>query len=261
MNPKKALCRFQFLDAAVRIALLRWHRSGDVERPAAAVGKLLERMSYLVVARDEVDEFRERCWLEVVEDALKLHAEGLRRAFKAHSGADDALSKDKRMSFPEFLAFVDAMDLVDADAGFTERDANFAFLRAMRTPTDELAGDAYRRLDFGAFVEALLRVGDATADDEVDETPEDSIADLFARVADVFPSPAERRKRAALAAEQERLEKKREAAALKAAKEAAAEEAKARKASAAAKSLAGVAAAVTATQKAANKLLKRKKGK
>ena len=113
---------------------------------------------YLIIAREENDDFRERCWTEAVEDALKTRLEGARRAFKAHSGAEDALSKDKRMSFPEFLAFVDAMDVVDADAGFTERDANIAFLRALKTPPDELDGDACRRLDFGNFVEALLRI-------------------------------------------------------------------------------------------------------
>ncbi|KAH8052747.1 hypothetical protein JL722_9878 [Aureococcus anophagefferens] len=201
LNPKKSLCRFQFLEAAGRIAFARWLKPGEVPDAAAAIAKLAERMSYLVKPDDEPDAFHDRVWLEEVEDGAKKHLEGLRRAFKAHSGREDQLSKDKRMCFAEWLEFCEAVDLVDADAGFTERDANVAFLRATKTATDELASDAWRRLDFPRFVEALLRVGDRTVDDDVDETPPESCIDLFGRVADAFPSAAEKRRRAALAAE------------------------------------------------------------
>ncbi|KAH8058849.1 hypothetical protein JL721_9417 [Aureococcus anophagefferens] len=139
LNPKKSLCRFQFLEAAGRIAFARWLKPGEVPDAAAAIAKLAERMS---VAGPAV--------------------------------------QDKRMCFAEWLEFCEAVDLVDADAGFTERDANVAFLRATKTATDELASDAWRRLDFPRFVEALLRVGDRTVDDDVDETPPESCIDSSA---------------------------------------------------------------------------------
>ena len=198
------MCRFQFLEAAGRIALARWHKTGEVPDAAAALHKLAERMTYLIVDKEEDPEFRERCWREEVEDGAKAKMDGLRRAFKAHSGKEDQLSKDKYMSFPEWLAFVEAVDLVDADGGFTDRDVNVAFLRAMRTPTDELANDVWRRLDFPRFLEALMRVGDKTVDEDVDEEPSESCVDLFGAVADAFPSAAEKRKRAALDVEREK---------------------------------------------------------
>ena len=253
LNPKKSLCRFQFLEAAGRIAFARWLKPGEVPDAAAAIRKLAERMSYLVKPDDEPDAFHDRVWLEEVEDGAKKHLEGLRRAFKAHSGREDQLSKDKRMCFAEWLEFCEAVDLVDADAGFTERDANVAFLRATKTATDELANDAWRRLDFPRFVEALLRVGDRTVDDDVDETPPESCIDLFGRVADAFPSAAEKRRRAALAAERERAEHDEAAAARADAAEAAKPPKKA--------SLGAAAASVLAAKKAAKLLGARARAK
>ena len=135
---------------------------------------------------------------------------------------------------------------------------NVAFLRAMKTPEDELAGDTYRKLEFIHFVEALLRVADKTADDDVDETPDESAVDLMARVKDAFPSAAEKRKRAALEAEREKQERhdaKKQQTLDDAAAAAKSDDAQSKKA------MANVASSLLAAKKAAKHLGAKAKGR
>ena len=207
LNPKKSLCRFQFLEASMKISFGKWLKTGDVETPVEVVRKLVAQLRPLVPLKDEADDFHDRCWREDVEDAIKHDEHALRRAYKTYSGREDALSKHKLCSFPEFVEFCDFVELVDPAAGFTERDVNVAFLRAAKTPDDELHDQhaPHRKLDFIHWIEALLRIGDKLAE-HAKEDAHEGIIQLVQRVAYAFPSAAEKRRRAQLEAEREARE-------------------------------------------------------
>ena len=67
-------------------------------------------------------------WREDVEDAIKHDMDNLKRAFKTHSGREDALSKHKMCSFGEWQDMCESLHFVDPTVGFTERDVNLCFL-------------------------------------------------------------------------------------------------------------------------------------
>ena len=215
LNPKKSLCRFQFLDACMKLAMIKWFRTKEVATPLEAAQKLVERVAPLVPTREEQDDFHARVWREDVEDSIKHDMDNLKRAFKTHSGREDALSKHKMCSFGEWQDMCESLNFVDPTVGFTERDVNLCFLRATRTPDDELHDEhaPHRKLDWVHWIEALMRVGDRFSESEnVDLEPYEACIQLFERVAYEYPSGAEKRRRAKLAAELDRKQKEEKAA-------------------------------------------------
>ena len=109
----------------------------------------------------------------------------------------------------------ESLHFVDPTVGFTERDVNLCFLRATRTPDDELHDEhaPHRKLDWVHWIEALMRGGDRFSESEnVDMEPYEACIQLFERVAYEYPSGAEKRRRAKLAAELDRKQKEEKAA-------------------------------------------------
>lgn len=215
LNPKKSLCRFQFLDAGMKLSHIKWLRTKEVATALECAQKLVERVAPLVPSREESDEFHERVWREDVEDAIKHDLDNLKRAFKTHSGREDALSKHKLCSFAEWQEMCEKLHFVDPAVGFTERHVNLCFLRATKTPDDELCDEhaPHRKLDWVHWVEAVLRVGDTLSEHAAcDLEPHDACIRLFERVAYEYPSGAETRRRAKLAAELDRARQEEAAA-------------------------------------------------
>ena len=77
LNPMKSLNRFQFVEAVVRLALLRW--KNDVDSPIEAILTMLDRMAHIIEEAVDQHMFHDRLWVEMTDDAHKRHAEGLRR--------------------------------------------------------------------------------------------------------------------------------------------------------------------------------------
>lgn len=186
-NPKKFLCRFQFLDAVVRLALKRWQGTGGSETPADAVRKLIDAMRNLpaVESADDVHAFHDRAWGKETDDLVKGHLELLTSVYDRYSGKDEKPGLPKQMSQAEWMSFVDKAGFMqDGECrGISEREAKQAYARALQTVTDEMADDKHRKLSFIEFIEAILRVIDVLEANAMFDRSDDENQDTAAHFA------------------------------------------------------------------------------
>ena len=80
-NPDKNLTRFEFMECLMRIALARYYRTGTVDSPAVAVGKLMKEF-ILPRVDDNPDYFRtEYLYKKPIVDLLTEHVVYVRTCF------------------------------------------------------------------------------------------------------------------------------------------------------------------------------------
>lgn len=159
-GPKKALTRFQFLDATFRLAIKRW---GDP--PSEAMRKMIEMLRSLTVVETAADvkTFHDRAWTEETDEIIRARLEMLTAVYEKYSGRDDNHGQQKQMSVGDWLEFLDKAGLSAEHGGIlSEREAKQAFMRALQTVVDvtNITRDKQRKLTFVEFVEALLRIID-----------------------------------------------------------------------------------------------------
>ena len=172
-NSKKTLCRFQFLDAVVRLALKRWHASGECPCPAEAMKRLVDTIRDLpsVETAERAAAFHKKMWTQETDQLLRQSMDLLALVYERYSGKEDKPGQPKLMSLSEWLTLGATVGFFDNDGLFSERDAKQAFARALQTVTDEMTTDKHRRLAFLEFVEALIRVAtfSVVSDDSGDD--------------------------------------------------------------------------------------------
>ncbi|KAJ1457872.1 hypothetical protein M885DRAFT_428822, partial [Pelagophyceae sp. CCMP2097] len=155
-NPRKALCRFQFLEAASRLALKRWQSLDDA-------AEALQRLCAAVRAIPRLEKpperamFQAKMWCQAADLLIKPRLGDLERIFGKFSGKSDMPGMPKYMSFSEWSALLDRCNLVHADH-LTEREVKFSFGRALMTVPDEMATEKHRKLNFAEFLEGILRL-------------------------------------------------------------------------------------------------------
>ena len=160
-NTKQTLCRFQFLDAVVRLALRRFQ--GD--SPAGAMRKLIDLMRDVktIETAQSAADFHRRAWTQETDQLLRKHMDLLASVYAAYSGKDDKPGQPKFMSLPEWLSLLNSFM-----SDFSERDAKQAFSRAVQTVVDEMATEKHRRLAFLEFLKALVRLAGSLASSDDD---------------------------------------------------------------------------------------------
>ncbi|KAJ8604059.1 hypothetical protein CTAYLR_001743 [Chrysophaeum taylorii] len=173
-NTKKSLCRFQFLDAIVRLALKRWLGTADAATPAAAMNKLVAVLEAIpgVESAADLQAFHDRVWTEDTDAIVRDRRDLLAATYDRFSGKEDKPGQPKQMSLAEWMSFADWSGLSagpqqqtggDGLGVVSEREAKQAFCRASTTVADEMATDSHRKLRYVEFVEAILRVVDVIA--------------------------------------------------------------------------------------------------
>jgi len=129
-NPKKSLCRFQFLDASVRLAMKRYYASGDVEEPADAIQKLLTNIEAIpsIETLKDVGDLHDRIWRRETDDVVKKHLDLLKKVYDKWSGANNlpgqprsASARGTGATFPTSKAPISAVILL-ASADFWTSD-------------------------------------------------------------------------------------------------------------------------------------------
>lgn len=103
-------CRYEFLEAIVRLAKAKFLYTPGVDTHAQAVTKLLMDCVLPRAKRDHLggDAFRQgQMYCEGVDMALKQHARGLKRLYDTYSGAFDLPGEPRRMQFLEFRRMVE----------------------------------------------------------------------------------------------------------------------------------------------------------
>ena len=169
LNPKRALCRYQFLEMMTSLAITKFYKSGRCESPAEAV----EEFATYCLGRAEFDrgqEFREGVlYNQEVDDVFKANWVQLGDIFARFGG------KDCMMDIDEWTYLMKVSALLEGTT-FSERMCNLCFVRALQTSVDELDdGGKHRNMTMIEFIEATARVAqhrmECLAGDHDEEKP------------------------------------------------------------------------------------------
>jgi len=168
-NIDRALMRFEWVQALVRIALAKYMKSENAAGVGDALEKLFtERVLKMVPpeALHDSDVFRrQRLYTREVHDVFTHHENNLRAIYEAFAaaiydqkaGPSEARAKDKLMDLAEFELLLNAASLFDED--FTKRHASLCFLWAQSFCTDDLKRrTVLTHLSYVDFLEALARI-------------------------------------------------------------------------------------------------------
>jgi len=158
--PTGALYRYEFFQVLVKVALVGYVQSGEVDDVSEAVEKLMtERVRDLLPAETATDpnEFRDSTLYNLeIEAIFRTHLTSLHAIFEAYAGAGPTGGADL-MSLSEWLSLISNLELFDSD--FTPRDATLAFQSSRMRVVDEIkARVRLLNISFIDFFEAMLRV-------------------------------------------------------------------------------------------------------
>lgn len=162
-NLDKALMRFEFLQAIVRLAIAKYLKGGGIKDASEAVEKLLEHDFGLLPAeaRHDPEEFRTaRLYMRDTHNILSKHEKNLRGIFEFYSLGDDQEGKTsagRRLSLQEWECFMHDCHLYDSPH-FTRNEAALCFVWSQPFVTDEVKRRLkLTHLTFVDFLEALAR--------------------------------------------------------------------------------------------------------
>eukprot|EP00744_Colponema_vietnamica_P013266 GILI01018590.1.p2 GENE.GILI01018590.1~~GILI01018590.1.p2 ORF type:complete len:279 (+),score=105.14 GILI01018590.1:31-837(+) len=159
-NPDRALVRFQWLEAIVRLALAKFQKGGQTNNPPSEnVDRLLVNHILPVASNFNLAEFRENSlWFEEIDMVFKKHWQLVCDLYRKYSGKLAKPGQKRFMSLEEWTQFI--TDYALTDETFTTREIPIAFNFAMMTVVDELNTDRMMEMAQVEFVEALARVAD-----------------------------------------------------------------------------------------------------
>lgn len=177
---RRNLCRHEWINCLVRIAIMKYVMPGRLRDASAAVEALLKKdvePKLEAWIASDVDRFRrEVCYTEQVDAVLVEHKASLQNILAFFSDTEEEGKKLERrtMSLVEWLAMCKALKLLDNH--FTLRDATCIFVVSRMRVVDELAGAKSRlkreNLSIEDCYEAVIRLACMKAlpsDKEVDE--------------------------------------------------------------------------------------------
>ena len=162
-NPKKLLCRFQFMDAIFKLATAKFKSQGGAPKvPPEQCRLMLEGHVAPLAIREELDQVEpwraRRLYNEECDELLKSHLPQLTKIFARFSGQENVPGEASTMCVSEYISLIENAQLVTSE--FTGREAKLAYCRAMETEADELKTDEHRRMGFLEFLECIARVAD-----------------------------------------------------------------------------------------------------
>jgi hypothetical protein len=173
-NAEDAVERFEFLEAMVRLAIVKYVNSKQCTTALASLQRLL--LEHVIPFSQHVDPqlFREQfLYTEFTERVFVLHEAELRHAFGRFCSTH--IHGVAIMELPEFHSMLKAASFCDRD--FTLEEATFCYALSTMLVVDELKTRRYKTLRFVDFLEALARVvpmktmPDSELDPEDDRRP------------------------------------------------------------------------------------------
>ncbi len=160
-NKKNSLNRFQFLDALVQMAIIKFKSTGVCDTVKSAVEKLLTEH---VLAKSELKEHDDYKWkimyTETVDMTLKKNKGLLEQVFQLYSGKANLPSeKPKTMSPSEWQQLFIDSELMSE--GFIDRVVRVLYIRSKETSVDELQDRKARSMNFIEFVHGVCWTANA----------------------------------------------------------------------------------------------------
>ena len=164
-NDDRTLCRFEFVEAFLRIAILRYVTGGETNDIARAVERLVDHvksisnMQHIFVPPD--DFRRERMHFDRVDAVLQENRRRLHSIFQSHTGETHARLHSEKysenlMTMKEWIKFLSHAEVFDPQ--FTYRKAQATFARSQMTVVKEMRNrKRFVCLTFEDFLEALCR--------------------------------------------------------------------------------------------------------
>jgi hypothetical protein len=142
------------VEALVRVAELKYVRSGICRSPADAVTKLMA--NNVVPHADRINAVRVRkdFYTREVEVAVQPFMLNTRTIFNKFASV--GRGGDRFMKWPDFFKVLDAASWIDND--FTREEAKFSFVHSILTVEDETRTDRYTLQSFLGFLECLGRI-------------------------------------------------------------------------------------------------------
>ncbi|GMI30831.1 hypothetical protein TeGR_g3632 [Tetraparma gracilis] len=155
-NKKNNLCRFQFMQAVVDMAIGKYRKPhGDCATTCEAVTKFIEEHCLRQSDLKALDEYRkDDVYTEEVDGVIRKNLAHLELVFKAYSGKFNLPNeKIKSMSFAEWGdLFFDSQLVSD---GFIDRNVRIIFVRSQQTVVNEMADKSGRSMNFVEFLHGL----------------------------------------------------------------------------------------------------------
>jgi hypothetical protein len=157
-NKKNALCRFQFMDAIVSMAITKYFESGTCSTKCEAVAKLLD--DHILDKSDAVglDGYKkDTIYNEEIDMIIKKNLVYLEQVYKAYSGKFNLPhEKEKTISYLEWTDLLyDSMLVSD---GFVDRNIRVIYVRSQQTVVNELADKSGRSMNFVEYIHGLCWV-------------------------------------------------------------------------------------------------------
>ena len=170
-NVDRALMRFEFVQAVVRIAIAKHVKSGATQSVAKATERLITESILPRVPREALhdsDVFRRsRLYTREVHEVFAVHNASLSALYEAFANANksnnvrdtqaETRAKDKVMDLGEWDMLLNMAQLIDDD--FTRRQAALCFVWSQAFCTDDMKRRiVLTHLSYVDFLEALARI-------------------------------------------------------------------------------------------------------
>jgi len=154
-NKKNALCRFQFMEALVSLAGLKYINTKMVKTYAEAVDRLLqERVLPQSDLPPQKDYRHGIIYVEQVDLVLRRNLPLIEVLFKAYSGKTNLPNERvKTCSSGEWAEMCLDAELVDD--GFIDRHIRVIYTRSIATCKDELHDNTFRSMNFTGFIHGI----------------------------------------------------------------------------------------------------------
>jgi|MDSY01.1.fsa_nt_gb hypothetical protein len=158
LNPKRALCRFQFFQLMTNLALSKFYKSGVEATPSAAIERFMTECLSLA-EWDDGQAFRTAViYNEEVDEVIKTFKDALATVYSKNIGEEQGPTERKTMCIREWQALLDKAGLMDGVI-MGDRSCRLCYVRAKETSADELTDKmASRKMEIHEFYEAICRV-------------------------------------------------------------------------------------------------------
>ena len=159
VNSKRALCRFQFLDALVAIANVKFVKTGKSPNIVTATERLIVDHLLPYAERGDGKGFRDKfLYTEECDIALRRILPQLERMYKAFSGRENTPLEEKTMSFREWTDLCE-MGALDED-NLSERHMKLAYVHSLFPFMDVFDETLdFKKMGKFEFFECIVRSG------------------------------------------------------------------------------------------------------
>lgn len=158
-NPDRQICRHEFMEIFVRIAITKYFKNNLTETIPEAVELLYEQNLKPLLSQFDCHKWRrEKLWNEACDLAYKRNLNTFNLIYKKNSGRYALPGATRYMSLDEFFDLICSCGVVDDTFG--QREISVLYNLAMMTQKNELENDRHLNMIFVEFIEATGRVAD-----------------------------------------------------------------------------------------------------